>query len=167
MPKYTYQFVLLDYNQLIKLVKSEPIECEIGVIYPEKIVINPDLRQLIIDYYIPKLADSSHNPLFYSFYLVFFENKNFWIGDIGLKGEPNEEGELEVGYSIYPQFRNKKHMSRILSLFCKMHKACFPKHPIIAYIDKDNWVSQKVLENNQFQKVDEDDEYFKFKKIDK
>jgi len=29
------------------------------------------------------------------------------IGDMGYKGEPNEEGAVEIGYSIIPEYRNQ------------------------------------------------------------
>jgi ribosomal-protein-alanine N-acetyltransferase len=36
------------------------------------------------------------------------------IGDMGLKGGPNEEGSAEVGYSIIPEYRNHGYATEML-----------------------------------------------------
>ncbi len=35
------------------------------------------------------------------------------IGDMGYKGEPNEEGAVEIGYSIIPEYRNQGHATEM------------------------------------------------------
>ena len=77
------------------------------------------------------------------------------VGDLCIIGEPNEEGEIEIGYGTYQEFRNKGFMTEIVSGIIVWAKFQPKVKSIIASTDKSNIASFKVLEKNCFVKIGE------------
>ena len=86
------------------------------------------------------------------------------IGDIGFKGRPDGEGNVEIGYHVVTSERNYGYASKAVQTLCEW---AF-KHPdvkgIEAQCDKDNIPSQKVLINNGFNHTGRSMDILVFKK---
>ncbi len=52
-----------------------------------------------------ELAPESHP--WYTFWLVVIAAERHGVGLAGFKGDPNERGEVEIGYGIDPAYRNR------------------------------------------------------------
>ena len=42
---------------------------------------------------------------------LFQKKKTKWLGDLCFMGEPNAEGEVEIGYGTYQEFRKRGFMT--------------------------------------------------------
>lgn len=80
-----------------------------------------------------------------------------------LFGEPNEKGEIEVGYGTYEEFRGKRFMIEALAGLIGWAKQQANVNTIIASTDKSNVASYTILERNQFTKTDETDTLFNWR----
>jgi [ribosomal protein S5]-alanine N-acetyltransferase len=99
---------------------------------------------------LPDLIDNTKNTLYYTFWIVINKNKNIMVADICFKGEPNEKGEVEVGYSTYPEFQNKGFMTEAINGFTNRAFKQNNINSIFAATDPDNIASKRVLEKNNF-----------------
>jgi RimJ/RimL family protein N-acetyltransferase len=77
------------------------------------------------------------------------------VGDLCIIGEPNSEGEIEIGYGTYDEFQNRGFMTEIVSGIIQWAKIQPNVKSIIASTDKSNIASHKVLEKNGFIKIGE------------
>ena len=82
------------------------------------------------------------------------------VGDICFYGEPNEEGEVEIGYGTYPAYQGNGYMTEAVAALIRWarEQPCVKK--ILASTDKTNVASYSVLVKNGFEKVGESDELF-------
>ncbi|MNG26817.1 hypothetical protein D3C84_1118560 [compost metagenome] len=77
------------------------------------------------------------------------------IGDLCIVGEPNADGEIEIGYGTYDEFQGNGFMTEIVGGIIEWAKAQQIVKAIIASTDKANTASFKVLEKNNFNKIGE------------
>jgi RimJ/RimL family protein N-acetyltransferase len=77
------------------------------------------------------------------------------IGDLCIVGEPNAKGEIEIGYGIYEEYKNRGFMTEIVSGIIEWTKTQPKVNSIIASTEKKNTASFRVLEKNKFQKIEE------------
>ena len=82
------------------------------------------------------------------------------VGDLCIYGEPNENGEIEIGYGIYKEFRNRGFMTEIVQGIIDWAKTQPKVKSITASTDKTNLASFRVLEKNGFVKNGESGEFF-------
>lgn len=81
----------------------------------------------------------------YTFWLVVIASERHGIGLIGFKGEPDEQGEVEIGYGIAPAYRNRGYATEAVKAFiawAQQDPACLS---IQADALKDNIASNRVL----------------------
>lgn len=77
--------------------------------------------------------------------LIIHKADRMLIGDMGFVGGPNEEGVVEIGYSIVPEYRNQGYATEMAS---RLIDWAFQKQEvkvITAQTRKDNIASIKVL----------------------
>ena len=89
--------------------------------------------------------------------------ENKMIGDLCIVGEPNLEGEIEIGYGTYDEFQGKGFMTEIVSGIIIWTKTQSIVKSIIASTDKTNIASFRVLEKNNFNKIGETEALFNWK----
>jgi RimJ/RimL family protein N-acetyltransferase len=85
------------------------------------------------------------------------------VGDICMVGEPNSEGEIEIGYGTYDEFQNKGFMTEIVGGIIELAKNQSNVKTIIASTNKTNIASFKVLQKNRFIKIGENETLFNWK----
>ncbi|AKN29824.1 acetyltransferase [Clostridium carboxidivorans P7] len=86
----------------------------------------------------------------YTYWLIISKNNEKGIGFIGFKGLPDENGYLEVGYSISPNHRKKRIMTEALKTLVTWASEFQDCRGIIARVLKSNIGSHKVLTNCNF-----------------
>jgi len=71
---------------------------------------------------------------------------NTLIGDIGFKGKPDENGKIEIGYSIISEYRKQGFAKEIVEAFLKFGFSKTAVKVIEAQTKTDNIGSIKILE---------------------
>lgn len=145
----------LTYEQLIKYARVDnSLEEELGVMHSGR-TISAELREALEQTILPAVADPSKNYLFSTLWTAILKESNQMVGDACFYGEPNDKGEVEVGYGIYEAHRNRGYMTELLSGMISWAEKQPKVVSILASTDKDNYASYKVLQNNNFIKSGE------------
>lgn len=122
--------------------------------------ISKELKEALDETILPNVADVNKNYLFSTLWSIIDKKENKMVGDICFVGEPNENGEIEIGYGTYEEFRKKGYMTEAVGGMIEWSK----KVPNISFItastEKENAASFLVLEKNHFCKVGETETMF-------
>jgi ribosomal-protein-alanine N-acetyltransferase len=78
-------------------------------------------------------------------WLIIHKADRVLIGDVGFMGGPDEEGVVEIGYSIVPEYRNQGYATEMASSLIQWALQRQEIKMIIAKTLKDNIASIKVL----------------------
>ncbi|MEQ1553922.1 MAG: GNAT family N-acetyltransferase [Ferruginibacter sp.] len=125
------------------------LEMSLGANKINRIV--PDfLKNVIKNKIIPLVNNKTINPLYTTFWTVIVKKENVMVADFCFKGEPNINGEIEIGYGTYPNFEGNGFMTEsvcgaILWAFQQPNVTS-----ILAKTDHTNIASQKILLKNKF-----------------
>lgn len=153
----TEQLILkpLTYEQLLKYIKCDnSLESELHLNATSR-TISPELKEAFEQTILPSVADKTKNYLFSTLWTAISKRDNKMVGDLCIIGEPNSEGEIEIGYGTYDEFQNRGFMTEIVSGIIQWAKIQPNVKSIIASTDKSNIASHKVLEKNGFIKIGE------------
>ena len=85
------------------------------------------------------------------------------VGDLCMIGEPNDHGEIEIGYGTYDEYKNKGFMTEMVGGIIEWAKNQTIVKSIIASTEKSNTASFRVLEKNGFIKIGETDSLLNWK----
>lgn len=145
----------LTYNQLVKYIKADDS-------LEEELQLNPNLRTVpeilkekMTLNILPKVADTTIDYLYVTLWTAIDKDKNQMVCDVCFKGEPNSEGEIEIGYGTQPQFLGKGFMKEAVGGIIEWAKIQPKVKSIFAETLKDNIASFTILEKNNFVKVGE------------
>lgn len=153
----------LTYKQLIKYIKCDnSLEAELGLNENSR-TISTELKEAFEQTILPNVADKTKNYLYSTLWTAISKAENKMIGDLCIVGEPNADGEIEIGYGTYEEFQNKGFMTEIVSGIITWAKLQPIVKSIIASTDKTNLASSKVLEKNYFIKMGETETSFSWK----
>ena len=145
----------LTYDQLVKYTKCDnSLEEELNLNETSR-TISPELKEAFEQTILPNVADKSKNYLYSTLWTGISKAENKMIGDLCIVGEPNAEGEIEIGYGTYDEFQGKGFMTEIVGGIIEWTKTQQVVKSIIASTDKTNTASFKVLEKNNFIKIGE------------
>jgi len=97
-------------------------------------------------------------PSGFESWMVIHKDTNSVIGDIGFKGLPNELGEVDLGYGIMTNERQKGYAKEAAFGIIDWAFKQSPVKAITASCSKENLGSQKVLTSLNFNKIEEDHE---------
>jgi len=154
----------LTYEQLIKYIKCDnSLETELKLNKTSR-TISEELKDAFEQTILPNVADKSKNYLYSTLWTAISKAENKMVGDLCIVGEPNEDGEIEIGYGTYDEFRNKGFMTEIVQGIIKWAKTQPKVKSVIASTDKTNTASFKVLEKNRFVKIGETEMLFNWKR---
>ncbi len=145
----------LTYEQLVKYTKCDnSLEKELKLNETSR-TISPELKEAFEQTILPNVADRSKNYLYSTLWTAISKTENKMVGDLCIVGEPNDEGEIEIGYGTYDEFKNKGFMTEIVRGIIEWTKTQPKVKSIVASTDKTNTASYKVLEKNNFIKIGE------------
>src|SRR5664279_2295272 len=117
--------------------------------------IRDRLKEALEQTILPNVADSSKNYLFSTLWTVILTEENKMVGDLCFIGEPNAEGEVEIGYGTYEEFRKRGYMTEAVAGIIKWAEKQPNIRSIIASTEKSNIDSYSILERNNFIKSGE------------
>jgi RimJ/RimL family protein N-acetyltransferase len=153
----------LTYSQLVKYIKCDnSLEKELNLNESSR-TIAPELKEALEHTILPNVADKSKNYLYSTLWTAISKTENKMVGDLCIVGEPNANGEIEIGYGTYEEFQNKGFMTEVVHVIIEWAKTQVKVKSIIASTDKTNTASFKVLEKNGFIKTGETATLFKWK----
>lgn len=154
----------LDFDQLVKYVRCDnSLETELNLNKSSR-TISADLKAAFEETIFPNVADKNHNYLFSTIWTAISKAENKMVGDICMYGEPDQNGEVEIGYGTYDEFQNKGFMTEIVSAMIQWSIKQPGIKSVIASTEKFNRASFRVLEKNGFIKTGETDGLFHWKR---
>jgi len=80
------------------------------------------------------------------------------VGGIGFKGGPDKNGTVDIGYGIFPEFRNRGYASEAVGAMVKWAFTHKEVKAVQAQTDPGNFISQRVLSANGFVRCGTGDE---------
>lgn len=153
----------LTYDQLVKYAKCDnSLEFELNLNKTSRI-ISQELKEALEYTILPNVADKTKNYLYSTIWTAISKSENKMIGDLCIIGEPNENGEIEIGYGTYDEFQGKGFMTEIVNGLIEWAKEQNIVKSILASTEKTNSASSKVLEKNNFTKIGETETIFNWK----
>lgn len=147
----------LTYEQLVKYTACDnSLEEELNL-NPSSRTISPELKEALEETILLNVADKSKNYLYSTLWTAISKAENKMIGDLCIVGEPNTEGEIEIGYGTYDEFQGMGYMTEIVAGIISWANTQPLVKSIIASTEKTNEASFRVLEKNNFIKINETD----------
>jgi RimJ/RimL family protein N-acetyltransferase len=158
----------LTYEQLKKYIRLDnSLEIELNLNETSR-TISPELKEALEQTILPNVADTSKNYLFSTLWTIISIKENKMVGDLCFVGEPNTEGEVEIGYGIYEEFRKRGFMTEAVAGIIKWAENQSNIRSIIASTEKSNIDSFSILERNNFIKYGETETLYNWRlRLDK
>lgn len=99
-------------------------------------------------YALSKSLSTSKDPssLQWGYYLFIHARDRVLMGEGGYKGTPDEEGVVEIGYAIVPEYRNRGLAKEAATALLNRAFSCPQVKSVQAHTLKDGMVSIKLLE---------------------
>ena len=155
----------LTYDQLVKYTKCDhSLEEELHLNETSR-TISPELKEAFEQTILPNVADPNKDYLYSTLWTAISKDANKMVGDICIVGEPNSDGEIEIGYGTYDEFQKKGFMTEAVGGMIEWAKSQSKVFSIVASTDKDNVASYTILKKNNFLKVSESETMFNWKLI--
>jgi ribosomal-protein-alanine N-acetyltransferase len=88
--------------------------------------------------------------LFYTFWIVVDKSAKMIVAELGFKGSPNENGEIEIGYGTMAEHRGKGYMREAVGAMINWAGQQLGVRYILAETDEHNLASISVLQKNNF-----------------
>jgi RimJ/RimL family protein N-acetyltransferase len=153
----------LTYGQLLKYMKADhSLEAELNL-HPVPMIISPELQEALEQTILPSVADPDRNYLYSTLWTMIWKQENKMVGDLCFIGEPDAEGEIEIGYGTYEAFQNMGFMTEAVGGMIRWAEAQPAVKSIRAATEKDNAASYSVLLKNNFVQYEAGDTQLKWR----
>jgi len=152
----------LTYSQLLQYKSNDGSLDAALNLRPSSRVISDDLQEALELTILPNVAAQGSNYLFSTLWAIISKEENIVVGDLCFLGEPNANGEIEIGYGTYEDFRKRGFMTEAVGGMIKWCERQPNVISIIASTFKDNVASYSVLLNNGFIMSGETNTLFKW-----
>ena len=150
----------LSYQQLVKYISADnSLEIEFNLNKSTR-SISPDLKEALEQTILPAVADTTKDYLYSTLWTVILKDANKMVADICIVGEPNANGEIEIGYGTYNEFQKQGLMTEAVGGMINWAKSKPKVNAIVASTEKDNIASYTVLLKNNFIKIGETETLF-------
>jgi len=152
----------LTHSQLLQY-KSNDSSLDAALnLRPSSRIISEDLQEALELTVLPNVAAQRNNYLFSTLWAIISKEENMVVGDLCFMGEPNANGEIEIGYGTYEGFKKRGFMTEAVRAMVKWAERQPNVRSIIASTKKGNVASYSVLLNNDFLMVCVTDTLFKW-----
>ncbi|MFB9862139.1 GNAT family N-acetyltransferase [Rufibacter immobilis] len=125
------------------------LEKQLGVGYSPK-EIAEDLADALENYFLRLVPQHREQYYFYTLWSIILKQGQVLVGDLCFKGEPDEEGEVEIGYGTYADFQQQGIMTEAVGGLLRWCSTRPDIKTLIAETEAGNEASEKVLERNHF-----------------
>ncbi|MDC3424490.1 GNAT family N-acetyltransferase [Aquibacillus sp. 3ASR75-11] len=89
--------------------------------------------------------------------IIIRTEDNVIIGDMGFKGGPDENGEMDLGYSILPSYQGNGYATEMATAFVQWGLKQPKVKKITASCSNQNYPSIRVLEKVGFKQIGKED----------
>ncbi|MEB2302307.1 GNAT family N-acetyltransferase [Lysinibacillus xylanilyticus] len=139
------RLIPLNAKYLELLIHEEKtLETELSLSSNE-VFLDEELRQAL-KFRLSKVLEDEGNYIWYTNWVIVSKEKNCIVGGIMLKGLPNEQGEVVVGYYTFPEYQGKGYMTETVRMMKDWLLRQSNVKYVIADTDKNNIASHKVLQ---------------------
>jgi RimJ/RimL family protein N-acetyltransferase len=140
----------LSCDELKKHINSpNELAKDLGLV-PSQVLIDKETQDAILNDLLPNIENPNKDSLFYTMWIVIEKSKKAIVGGICFHGEPDETGEVEIGYGTDDGYRNQGYMTETISGLVQWIRNNKKVRIIKAETDNDNISSVRVLEKNDF-----------------
>ena len=150
----------LTYKQVLKYIKNDnSLETELKL-NNAAMELSPELIEAMNQSILPSLQDKNKNYLYSTIWAVIDKKENRAVADVCFQGEPNEKGEIEIGYGTYDQNQGKGYMKEAVQGMLKWASNQPNVKSVTAWTEKTNIASFTILEKNGFKKIGQSETQF-------
>lgn len=151
-PRLTLIPLTLPQLQLY-LADNHQLEKQLGLKKGHRERVEPQIT--IVRYFtIPRLQNPVTDSLFHTMWMAIDREKQQFVAEAKFKGEPDETGTVEIGYSTYPALHRQGYMTEMVSGLVNWAGQQEGVWRVVADTDAENVASQKVLEKTGFRLFD-------------
>jgi [ribosomal protein S5]-alanine N-acetyltransferase len=151
----------LTYEQLkLYLQNDGSLEKELGIDWHPR-EIHPELIESLLNTLLPGVNEN-RNFHFFTLWTMISKEFNCMIGDLCFKGEPCENGSVEIGYGIYPAYERKGYITEAVKVLCLWALNQKYVRSVRAETLPGNIASQRVLQKNGFVLMGTENGYMKW-----
>lgn len=149
---------LNEYNLELSIINFNKMEKSLGLTVTDK---NIGFREKnVFKIRLNDVKNNNSKYMWYTTWIVILKSENRIIGHIMLKGYPNEQGEVNIGYYMQERYREKGYMSEAINKLIRwIFSNSYVKY-IVADTLKTNTTSQNLLKKIGMKLYKEDDECF-------
>ena len=104
-------------EKILKLILKgdEYLSEELNLTIPNKWT---EFGKYIFKHSLNKIKNNPSSRIWWIYIPILIES-NTLIGSCGFKGEPNNEGVIEIGYEVAEEYRNKGYATEIVELLIR------------------------------------------------
>lgn len=149
------KIIPLTYPQLITYLKAKnKFEIEFGLAITGRL-ISEDVKDMVESFTLPKMKKvDEDNYLYFTFWIVIDKSTNTIVAELGFKGPPDRNGDIEIGYGTMPDHRKKGYMTDAVSAMIEWASSREGVRCIIAEVEETNLASLRIVEKNGFKQFD-------------
>jgi RimJ/RimL family protein N-acetyltransferase len=142
------------------LARPRQLEAELGFPISRPVSSPPVVRHAIRLKQQRLISSRDEAFPWHTYWLMVIKADKFGVGLIGFKGIPDEHGEVEIGYGIDPNYRRKGYMTEAAGTLIDWALEQTTCLAVMAWSDKDNQASSRVLEKVGMKKARETADQF-------
>ena len=155
----TKRLTIISLNvEYLKLLINNPRELELKLSLNESYSdLSSELKKAMEVRHSKALVDEL-NYIWYTNWIIVSKDKNHNIGGIMLKGPPNKDGEVVIGYYTLTEYQGNGYMTEAVNNLTNWLLNQPHVRFVIADTEKDNIASHRVLEKagaNMYQETEE------------
>lgn len=149
------KIIPLSYSQLTTYLEADnKFETELGLKRGGR-TLSADVKDLVESFTLPTMRFSNqYNYLFFTFWIVIDKVQNTIVAELGFKGVPNRNGEVEIGYGTMPGHQGKGYMTEAVAMMIRWATSRDDIRCILAEIDEQNLASIRIVTKNGFEQFD-------------
>jgi len=140
----------LTHDLLQKYLRADHSLEEALQVVPIDLVISPELKEAIEQAFLPNTANPEKNYLFCTLWTIILKAEKRMVADLCIVDEPNENGEIEIGYGTYAAEQGKGYMTEAVGGIIQWAQQQPAVKTIVAGTDKTNIASYTILQKNGF-----------------
>lgn len=134
---------LTEYNLELSITNFNKMEKSLGLTVTDE---NIGIRERnVFKIRLNDVKNNNSKYMWYTTWIVILKSENRIIGHIMIKGYPNERGEVNIGYYMQEQYREKGYMSEAINKFICWIFSNVDVTYIVADTLKSNIISQNLL----------------------
>jgi ribosomal-protein-alanine N-acetyltransferase len=143
-------FPLTANHLRVYLQADDKFENMLGLSHFGRIVV-PAVRDMVEKTSLPRIESApAHERVFHTFWLAVEKGTNTVVGELGFKGVPDSDGQVEIGYGTMPFQQGRGIMTEAVGGFIDWASRRNDVRTILAETDKNNAASIRILQKNAF-----------------